>query len=438
MEAGPPGPRGEPFFGSSRQYARDPFRFISAVERAYGDVARFRLGPLDTYFLADPPAIERVLVSEADSFGKPDIRDDAIADVLGDGLLLSEGPTWERRRELATPAFHPDRLTGLADRIVDHAEATVAGWSDGEVVDIEREMTRVTLDVILDLMLGVELPEGRVREIQDLLEPIGRRFVPDPLRFAAPDWLPLPSDAEFERALESLEGILDEIVARRRAAMDEQGDLLAILLRARRAGDLSRRNVRDEAMTILLAGHDTTALALTYTWFLLSEHAASERRVHEAVDAVVGDERPGHEHLTDLEVVERVIRESMRLYPPVYSLFREPRRPVELAGYEIPTAATLMLPQWAVHRSERFWREPTAFDPDRWQRDDRPRFAYFPFGAGPRGCIGKHLALLEAQLILATVAQDYHLEFLGEMPLELLPSLTAHPRQPMRMRVEER
>ena len=445
MAETPPGPKGEPLFGSSRTYASDPFRFISTLEDAYGDVAYFDMGPMETVMLCDPTAIERVLVSEADQFRKPDFQGDALGDLLGDGLLLSEGDTWEQQRKLANPAFSMSRLMGLADRITDHAEDRLAGWTDGDVVNVERAMTRTTLDVILDLMMGVELSEERVETIEEQLMPLGQRFEPDPLRFAAPEWMPMPDDAEFEAAVETLDSILDDIIAvrERTAGSGDDGpmDFLSVLIRARDDGVESPEQLRDEMMTMLLAGHDTTALTLTYTWFLLSEHPEIERRVHEELDEVVGDERPTMEHVRELDYLEWVIQESMRLYPPVYVMFREPTEDVELSGYSVDAGQTLMLPQWGVHRSERFYEDPETFDPERWKPErakERPRFAYFPFGGGPRHCIGKHLAMLEAQLIVATTAQQYELEFLGETPLELMPSLTAHPRQEMSMRVRER
>jgi len=445
MAETPPGPKGEPLFGSSRTYANDPFRFISALEDAYGDVAHFDMGPMETVMLCDPSAIERVLVSEADRFRKPDFQGDALGDLLGDGLLLSEGDTWEQQRQLANPAFSMRRLAGMADRITGHAEDRLADWRDGDVVNVERVMTRTTLDVILDLMMGVELNEARVEEIEEQLMPLGQRFEPDPLRFAAPEWMPMPDDAEFDAAVETLDSILDDIIAVREqtAGSGDEGpmDFLSVLIRARDDGVESPEQLRDEMMTMLLAGHDTTALTLTYTWFLLSEHPEAKRRVQEEIDEVVGDDRPGMEHVRELDYLEWVIQESMRLYPPVYVMFREPTEDVTLSGYPIDSGQTLMLPQWGVHRSERFYDDPETFDPERWKPErakERPRFAYFPFGGGPRHCIGKHLAMLEAQLIVATTAQRYELEFLGETPLELMPSLTAHPRQEMSMQVRER
>jgi len=453
MSETPPGPKGEPLFGSSRRYARDPFEFISALEETYGDVALFEMGPIPTYMVTDPAEIERVLVSEADRFRKPDFQDDALGDLLGDGLLLSEGETWQKQRDLARPAFQMGRLMGMADRVTGHAESMIERWSPGQTIDVEEQMARVTLNVILDLMMGVELADERVDTIQGQLEPLGRRFEPDPIRFAIPEWVPMPGDEEFDRALDTLDELLDEIIDARRGTEgpsdvsattgdgDVPMDFLSVLLRAHGRGEQSTDQLRDEMMTMLLAGHDTTALTLTYTWFLLSEHPEVERRVQAEVDEVVGDDSPGMDHVREFEYLDRVINESMRLYPPVFTLFRTPTEPVEIGGYQVPEGEIVMLPQWGVHRSERYWDDPETFDPERFspeRRADRPRFAFFPFGGGPRHCIGKHLSLLEAKLIVATVVSEFELDFQGETPLELMPSLTMHPRQTMEMRLEPR
>ncbi|WP_276282694.1 cytochrome P450 [Halorussus caseinilyticus] len=445
MSSSPPGPRGEPLFGSSRRYARDPFRFLSALEQAYGDVVQFDLGPLNTYLLTDPADIERVLVSEVETFRKPDFQNDALGDLLGKGLLLSEGQQWRKQRQLANPAFDVNRVMAFADRIVAHNDDLLADWSDGATVNVEQDMTQVTLAVIVDLMLGTDLDDRRVQTIREALMPLGARFEPDPVRFAAPQWLPMPGDSEYRTAVETLEGVIADIVADRRGTHGDPetdegpNDLLSILLRAQDRGEQSDRQIRDEVMTMLLAGHDTTALTLTYTWYLLSQHPEVERRVHEEIEDVLDGDPPTMADVRDLTYVERVVDEAMRLYPPVYTMFREARESVELGGYRVPEGAAIMLSQWAMHRSERHWENPDAFDPDRWTRDvDRPRFAYFPFGGGPRHCIGKHLAKLEAKLILARTAQRYRLEYTREGEPELWPTLTMHPRNGMPMRVHER
>jgi cytochrome P450 len=445
MGDSPPGPRGDPAFGSARRYADDPLRFLEGVERAYDGVAAFDMGTMETFVVTDPALVERVLVGDADRFRKPDFQADAIGDLLGDGLLLSEGETWREQRELANPAFSMARLAQFDDRIAGHARDRVAGWQPGDAVDVEEAMTHVTLDVILDVMLGVQLPGERVERIGDALEPVGARFEPDPVRFAAPEWLPLPDDDEYADAVAELDSVVDDIVAAREGTYgdDDSGpmDLLSVLLRARDDGDEPAGRLRDEVMTTLLAGHDTTALTLTYTWFLLSEHPDAEARLHDELDEVVGDDDPTIEDVRDLDYLDWVLHEAMRLYPPVYNIFRTPSEPLELDGYAVQPDTPIMLPQWAVHRSPDYWDDPEAFDPERWQperRRDRPRFAYFPFGGGPRHCIGKHFALLEAKLIVATVASDYRLDYEGETPLSFVPSLTMHPEQEMQMRVEER
>ncbi|MEZ3116783.1 cytochrome P450 [Halobaculum sp. MBLA0147] len=450
MSTTPPGPKGVPVFGNGRQYARDPFEFIGACEAAYGDVVHLELGPRETYMLTNPRDVERVLVSEWAKFRKPDL-DSAMDDLLGDGLLLSEGDTWERQRDLANPAFHARRVAGLDDVMVDHARDTVGDWSAGDRVDVQLEMARLTVRIIVSAMFGTSISAETVRRVQENLEPLGQRFEPSPMRAIVPDWAPTAENREFDAAVAALEDVLDDVLAERRGTArdhpDPAGDavdsslpmdLLSILLRARDRGEQSDRQLRDELMTMLLAGHDTTALTLTYTYYLLSEHPAVRERVHAELDGIDG--RPTATDVRGLDYLDRVLSEAMRLYPPVYTLFREPKTDVRIAGYRIPAGSILMLPQWGIHRSERWYDDPLTFDPDRWEperRADRPRFSYFPFGGGPRHCIGKQLSLLEAKLILATVGSEYELDYEGP-ELDLRGSLTMHPDHPMPMRVRER
>ena len=449
MSTEPPGPKGSPVIGNSGQYARDPFSFITACAEAYGDVAHFELGPIETYMITNPADIERVLVTDDAKYRKPAFQDDAIGDLLGEGLLLSDGETWRKQRELAQPAFLMSRLSGLSELMVDYTEDMLADWSSGDVVDVEIEMARLTVKIIVEAMFGSTIGDERVRTVQENLEPLGSRFEPNPLRFAIPDWAPTRENREYKQALSTIEGIVWDLIEEREGTHhaggageeDEPMDLLSILLRARDRGEQSDENLRDEMVTMLLAGHDTTALTLTYTWYLLSEHPEVESQLHDEIDSLLGGERPTFADVRGMEYTEAVLNEAMRLYPPVYTIFREPQVDVRLGGYRVPAGSAVMLPQWAVHRSERYWDSPLEFDPDRWlddRADDRPRFAFFPFGGGPRFCIGKQLSLLEARLILGTVCQQYRLEYQGDEPFDLRGSLTMHPRQAMSMRVVER
>ncbi len=440
----PPGPRGVPIAGSLPRYADDPFQFVTEVRDTYGDIVAFDLGPNRTYLLATPAAIERVLVTEESSFSKPDFQADAIGDLLGEGLLVSEGETWRKRRDIAGPAFAPDRITNLAPTMAKRSTAMVDRWADGNERDIEWEMTRTTLEIIVDAMFGIDLDPGRARQIRLLLEPIGRRFEPDPRRLLVPDWVPTPDQREFDRSIAELERIVDLFVdRRRRRGIDpDDRDLLALLLQAREAGAIDEEGIRDELLTMLLAGHDTTALVLTYMWALLSDHPDVERRVHEEVDELfAGINDPAAVTAADvreLTTLRNVLRETMRLYPPVYALFRQADRPTEIAGYRLPEGSLVLLSQWATHRDPRYFEEPERFDPDRWTDPDHPTYAYFPFGAGPRSCIGKGFTMLEAPIIAATVAREFRLRRVDEEPIELRGSLTAHPEGGMPMELVRR
>jgi cytochrome P450 len=451
MRSTPPGPKGEPLFGNSRQYAKDPFEFMDAVADAYRneDLVHLELGPMETYMLQHPALIQQVLVDEPEKFVKPDL-DAAIDDLLGDGLLLGDGDQWRKQRSIANPAFHARRVATLADTMATHAQDMVDGWSVGDEIDVEVEMARVTVRIIIEAMLGVEPTDEQVRTIQENLEPLGARFEPDPRRFLLPDWVPTAENRAFDAAVDTMESVIDDLVDQRRGTQydpgadpgdpdgDEPMDFLSLLLRAQDRGEETDRELRDEMMTMLLAGHDTTALTLTYTLYLLSQHPDAEAGVHAELADVTGGKPPAGGDVRQLEYLDRVIDESMRLYPPVYTVFREPLTDVRLGDYRIPEGGTVMLPQWVVHRSPRFWEDPLEFDPDRFTPErsrGRHRFAHFPFGGGPRMCIGKQFSLLEAKLILGTVASQYRLEYARDEPFDLRGSLTMHPQQPMRMRV---
>ena len=475
MSVTPPGPIGDPLFGNGRQYADDPFGFMRACADSYGDVIRFDLGPRETYLLANPDDVERVLVADAERYRKPQFGDDAMDRLLGQGLLMSEGDTWRRQRDLANPAFHNSRIAALSGTMVEHTRDHLADWEPGETVDVQLELARLTVRIIVSAMFGADISDEEVKTVQEELEPLGARFEPDPRRFLIPNWVPTRENREFDAAVDTLESVIDGIVERRIGterdpaadpagsegvavpgpAGDSDGDLpmdlLSVLLRARDRGEQTDENLRDELVTMLLAGHDTTALTLTYTFYLLSNHPDARARVEREAEAATGGCRTADDATTadgtptaadarEMTYTDRVLTEAMRLYPPVYTLFREPKLDVKLGGYRIPEGSALMLPQWVIHRSPRWYDDPETFDPGRWapeRRSQRPRFAYFPFGGGPRHCIGKSFSLLEAKLILAEVCSAYELDYEGP-DLSLRGSLTMHPDHPVPMRVRER
>jgi len=440
MRTQPPGPNGLPVVGNVYHYARDPFRFMESCRRAYGDVVALDMGGRDAFMLTHPDDIRQVLVEEPEKYGKAEFRDDAVDRLLGEGMLLSEGDVWRQQRELAQPAFGMDRLGEMGDLMTDRTESLLAGWESGDVVDVHGTMATVTVQIITEVMFDAELSDERAQRLREALEPVGDRFEPDPRRVFVPDWVPTRENRTYDDAVATLDDVVEAFVTeRRQRGYADDDDLLAILLRATDDGRIDDGRLRDELVTMLLAGHDTTALALTYTWYLLDRHPDARERLHAELDSVLDGATPTVSDLPKLDYTERLLQESMRLYPPVYSLFRQPKLDVRVDDYRIPAGSILFLPQWVVHRDPRWWDDPETFDPDRWTGGtDRPQLAYFPFGAGPRRCIGKHLSMMEGQLILATIAQQYELDRVADGSLDLRGSITMHPREPVDVELRER
>lgn len=440
----PPGPKGLPFVGNARHYTRDPLSFMMACRDAYRDVAQFDLGPQKAYLIMDPEAVERVLIHDSERFGRPNFPNDPFADLIGNGLLRSEGELWRRQRGRMQPAFQRDRFANLAAQTVEFTENLISTWEDGADVSVEREMARVTIRVIVRTMMGVKLDEDATTRILDQLEPIGAQFEPSIRGFVLPDWIPSQKRRTFNNAVTELESILQAILAKRQDTSTDGMDIVSILLRDQRdLGDISDDLIRDEMMTMLLAGHDTTELMLTYTWYLLAQHPDAQARVYQEVDAAFKDAESPLEVLDELDYTKRILQETLRLYPPVFAIFREVRQDTRVHGYRLPKGAVVLLPQWVMHRDTRWYENPETFDPDRWLRTperDRRTGQYFPFGAGPHFCIGRQVSLVEAQTILATIIQQYSLELKdkSQSDLDLRPAITIHPRERLEMTVHER
>lgn len=448
MNTQPPGPPEPPVVGSTFDYARDPFRFMDAVRRAYRDIAKFQLGPLDTYILMNPDDVETVLMNDEAEFRKADFQDDALTGLLGDGLLLSTGDYWEQQRAIAQPAFNMGRIAGLVEMMGEKTASSLDEWPVEEPYNVQLPLARLTVDVIVNAMFGVDPDEETVYEVQDNLEPLGERFEPDPVRFLTPPWVPTPGNRDYNESLATLEGIVEDLIDERRRGDDGRDgglageDFLSRLLRAEAAGDQTTEQVRNEMMTMLLAGHDTTALTLTYAFHQIGQRPDVLERLHEEVDAVLDEgEAPGMSDLRDLSYTEQVLKETMRVLPPVYTLFRQPNVDVRLSGYRVPADSLLMVPQWVLHRHPDYWEDPETFDPGRWTPErvrERHPYAYFPFGAGPRSCIGRQFSLVEAKIITSMVLRRFSPELVSDADLELRPSLTMHPRDPVEVVLHDR
>jgi cytochrome P450 len=370
-----------------------------------------------------------------------------LRDTLGNGLLTSEGAFWLRQRRLAQPAFHHQRVRAMADTMIDCTAQMLDRWAAvaarGGTIRVVDEMMAVTQAIIVRTMFSTDL--GETAEIVNRTWPIINRRIGETFWATKLETsLPLPANRRFRRALAELDGVVYRIIAGRRGGRGEHDDLLAMLLSARdeeTGAGMTDRQLRDEVMTMLLAGHETTSLALSWTYYLLARHPEVEARIADEVDRVVGGSRPSFAHLERLTTTRQAIEESLRLYPPAWGFSRQAIADDEIGGYRVPKGSLAFVIPFVVHRRPAWWPDPERFDPDRFtpERDAaRPRFAYFPFGGGPRGCIGNQFAMMEAQLIVAAVAQRFRVAVVPGQEVRAEPLITLRPAPDIMARLEVR
>ncbi|HEY7472533.1 MAG TPA: cytochrome P450 [Gemmatimonadota bacterium] len=424
----PPGPPGHPALGNLREFAADTLAFATRLAREHGDVARFRIVNRTAWLLSAPEAVERVLVANPRNYVKHRFFWSKVDAIFGRGLLTNEGDHWLRQRRLVQPAFHHERIAEYARVMVEYTLDRLDGWRNGETRDVRSEMTSITFRVVAKTLFDAEV-EGDIARIAGAfdtgIEEIARR-IRRPLPI--PDRVPTPGNVRYRRAVARMDRLVYRIIDEHRDGRD-RGDLLSALMRVvdEDGRPMSERQLRDETITMLLAGHETTALALTWTWFLLSSHPEVVARLEAEVDGLGGP--PGIGDLPRLEYTERVIREAMRIFPPAYSFGREALADDEILGWRVPAGTTLFVFPWVLHRDPRLFPDPLRFDPDRWSADFEralPRCAYLPFGAGPRMCVGREFARMELVLIVAAIAQRYRLEWGAEPPVPAA-SITLRP-----------
>jgi cytochrome P450 len=439
----PPGPRGYPIIGLLPQLRSDPVRtFLDAADR-YGDIAYLKAGPYHGFLVTDPADIKHVLQDNARNYHKSPLYD-RLRDGLGNGLLTSEDSLWLRQRRLAQPAFHHQRLITMADAMVVCTEQMLERWertaSAGETIDLVAEMMALTQAIIVRTMFSTDL--GATAEIVNRTWPIINRRIGETFWSTKLETtLPLPANRRLRSALRELESVVYRIIADRRQTRRDEPDLLSMFLSARdeeTGTGMTDRQLRDEIMTMLLAGHETTSLALSWTYYLLSQHPEVERGIADEVDRVVGGARPGFAHVDQLTWTRCAIEESLRLYPPAWGFSRLALGDDEIGGYRVPKGSIVFLIPFVIHRRPKLWPDPDRFDPDRFtpERESvRPRFAYIPFGGGPRRCIGNQFAMLEAQLIVAAIAQRFRIELLPGQEIRPEPLITLRPTPGIRARL---
>lgn len=450
----PPGPRGLPIIGTSFMASRDSTQKLLRWARDYGDIVYYQFFDFSVYVLFHPQHIEQVLLGKTGNFIKG-VTSRANPELFGNGLLTSDGEFWRRQRRLSNPAFHRQSIGRYAEITTEEAARMLGGWKDGETRNIHNDMMDVTLRIVLRSLFGSDLGDN-IRIIEPALEAImvsssGFHSI------AFYMGIPTPTRARHFRAVRKIDQVVYGLIARGRERLKEAEsaagnggdgsagakDLLTMLLTARDddGNSMSDQQLRDEVITLLLAGHETTALNLSWTWYLLSQHPEVEAKLHAELDAVLGGRMPCAADIPRLPYTDRVIRETLRLYPPAWRIFRRTLEPLQVGEYVLPAGSNIVLSQWVTQRDPRWFPEPNRFDPERWKEENAtklPRFAYFPFGGGPRVCIGAGFAMMEATLLLAAIAQRYRARLAPNQRIAPLASITLRPKNGIRVKLEER
>lgn len=436
----PPGPEPLPFVGHVLQFRRDQLAFMAGLQRTYGRAATFQLARLPIVAFFRPEAVRYFLVENARNFTNGEFAGN-LRTLLGEGLLTTDGDFHRRQRRLVQPAFHRRRVEGYADIMVAHTEELLAEWQPGAQVDIASEMQRLTLRIVAKALFNVDLrvESGDLgRRFSEVIEnPVG---LPFSLRGLPVD-LPFTPYGKNVRARRALDAFVYALIARRRREGADTGDVLSMLLAARDEEDngLTDRQIRDQTMTLFAAGHETTANALSWTLYLLSEHPQVRAKLVAELQRVLGGRPPIVDDLAALPYLDQVVKEAMRLYPPAWTQGRRAIDDFELEGYRLPAGTVVMFSQWVIHRLPEIWGDPETFRPERFEPTTEralPPYAYFPFGGGPRMCIGMPFANLEARLLLATILQQYTPNLVPGYPVVPRPRITLRPAYGIHMTLD--
>ncbi len=422
------------------QMRRDALRIYDELARTYGDICIVPLGNRRPVFIFHPDLTEQVLVVQQEKFHKG-FALQSMRRLFGNGLLTSEGQFWRRQRRLAQPAFHRSHIAGYGATMVEFALRHISRWRSGEARDIADEMMRLTMDIVVQVLFGakVDAESLAVSESVDTIakHEMSRFLIPIPY-----SW-PTPGNLRANRAYRRLDEIIFRIIDERRATGEDRGDLLSTLIHARDedGGSMSPQQLRDEVTTLFLAGHETTALTLSWSWYLLAQHPAAEARLLDELRSVLAGCAPTVDDLPRLPFTDAVLRESMRLYPPAYVIGRLSIAPFELGGYSFPAGTGVAMFPWVTHRDARFFDAPLEFRPERWLdglAERLPAYAYFPFGGGPRRCIGQGFAQMEGALLLAAIAPRFHFRLAAGHAVTPQPLVTLRPKHGIRVTLEPR
>ena len=438
----PPGPKGNWLLGNLPEFRRDILGMFLQCAKEYGDVVRFRIPNLHSYLILHPDDIEYVLVTANRNFKKHKIWRH-LTSLFGTGLLTSEGDFWIRQRRLAQPAFHKNRIALYGEIMVEYTKRMLGHWKDGQTRDVHEDIMALTMQIVAKTLFNADVSKES-KDVGNAMEVVMQEFQSRFGRpFFLPESIPTPGNIRFKKAIRKFDDMIYSIIKSRRSTKDETGDLLSMLLNARDedGSGMTDTQLRDEIITLFLAGHETTAIALSWTLYLLSQHPVVRSKLLEECENVLEDRNASVDDLANLKYAEMVILESMRLYPPAYGYGREAISDCEIGGYHVPAGTTIFLSQYVTHRDPRFFENPLEFHPERWADDllkRIPKYAYFPFSGGPRQCIGNSFAMMEAVLLMVTILREFQLDLVPNHPVVLQPSITLRPKYGMKMILKKR
>ena len=440
----PQGPKGNFLIGNIQDYSRDPMGFTRRCADEYGDVVAFPGILFSGVQLNHPDHIEEVFVTKRDYF----IKDQALSIlrlILGKGLLTSEGDFWQRQRRLMQPAFHRERIATYGEIMVEYTNRLLDTWQSGDVRDIHQEMMRLTVEIAAKTLFGADVTNATTDiddAMQVIIEYFGLRST-NALLFFMPDWVPTASNLRFRQVAKRMQDLISSIVQQRRASEEDTTDLLSMLLQARDEDGqpMSDQQLQHEIMTLLIAGHETTANALTWALYLLAQHPDIEEQLLAELHTVLDGRSPTVEDYPRLTFTTQIIKEALRLYPPAWAIGRTVAKPCDVGGCELKPGQFVFMSPWIVQRDPRYFEQPDRFMPQRWSdgfEKHLPAFAYFPFGGGPRVCIGQAFAMMELVLVLATIFQRFRFELVSDESVELWGAFTLRPRHGIQMTLEKR
>jgi cytochrome P450 len=419
---------------SLEHYSQDPLGFMTHCVRKFGDIVPFCFEGELFCLLANPDLITEVLKDRLLFVKAKDLR--ILQRLLGNGLLVSEGDFWQRQRRLTQPVFHQQRIDSYGAVMVDYTQRRLQTWHENKILDVHDEMMRLTLDIVMKTIFDLDISDRDASHVTHALDEAMNWYVMQQDADLA------SSDRRYHDAIAALDETIYAAIARRRNSESAGDDLLGMLMQVQDADDgshMSDKQLRDEVATLMLAGHETTANTLSWTWMLLAQHPKVREKLTQELNALLKGRSCAIADLSRLSYTHKIIKEAMRLYPPVTDLSREATRDCTIGGYSIPKGCTLIMSQWVMHRDPRYFTAPERFDPDRWDDLEKqlPRGVYFPFGDGARICIGKSFALMEAVLILVTIAQKFQLELVSERDIALQPSITLRPKHGIQVVVKK-